>query len=63
MEVWDCQLKNITQNQLLFFFFNSLAVLFRYSQAQKCLQINPNPFQQVAMEFLEISYEFSVLTD
>ena len=29
----------------------NLAVLVRYNQAQKCLQSNPKPFQQVSMEF------------
>ena len=31
--------------------YNSLAALIRHSQAQKCLQINPKPFQQVVMNF------------
>ena len=32
------------------FLHNNLAVLVRYSQAQKCLQSDPKPFQQVSME-------------
>ena len=51
MEVWSFQPKNITQKPTSRFLFNSLAALIRHSQAQKCLQINPKPFQQVVMKF------------
>jgi len=53
MEVWGFQPKNIIRKPASHFLFNSLAVLVRYSQAQKCLQINPKPFQQVVMKFLK----------
>ena len=43
MEVWGFQYPN--QPHI------SFAVLARHSQAQKCLQINPKPLQQVVMNF------------
>ena len=36
---------------VLHFLYNRLVVLVRHSQAQKCLQINAKPFQQVVMKF------------
>ena len=50
MKVLGFQPKNITQKPVLHFLFNSLAVLVRYSQAQKCLL--SKPFQQVVMNSL-----------
>ena len=52
MEVWGFQPKNINKNQSHISFPTVLAMLVRHSQAQKCLQINPKPFQQV-IEFLK----------
>jgi len=50
MEAWGFQPKNITQKSASHFLFKSLAALVRHSQAQKCLKINPKPFQQVVMK-------------
>ena len=49
VEVWGFHPNNITQKPASHFLFNNMAVLVRHSQAQKCLQINPKPLQQVAM--------------
>jgi len=51
MKVWGFLPKTITQKPASHFLYNSLAVLVRHRQAQKCLQINPKPFKQVSMEF------------
>jgi len=56
MVVWGFLPNNITQKPASRVLFDSLAVLVRHSQAQKCFQINPKPFQQVVMKFLKFSY-------
>ena len=43
--------QNITLTPASIFLQNSLGVLFRLSQAQKCLQRDPKPSQQVFMKF------------
>ena len=47
MKNWKFPTKNITLKPSL---HDSLAALVRHSQAQKCIQTNPKPFQKV-MEF------------
>jgi len=44
--------QNITQKPASIIFHNSLGVLVRLSQAQKCLQSDPKPFKQVFLIFL-----------
>ena len=47
--VWGFLPNNITQKPASHFLYKSLSILVMHSQA---LQINPKPFQQVAMKFL-----------
>jgi len=49
MEVWSFLPKRITQKPASHFHYNSLAVLVRHNQAQKCLHIT---FQKLSMELL-----------
>ena len=55
MQFWAFLPKNITLKPASNFLHNSLAVLVTHSQAQKCLQSDPKPFQQPSMEFKKIS--------
>jgi len=48
MVAWGFLPNNITQKPASHFPCNSLAVLVRHIQAQKCLPINAKPFQQVS---------------
>ena len=43
-KVWGFLPKNPTKKSAKYLLTDSMSVLVRHSQAQKCLQINPKPF-------------------
>ena len=51
MIVWGFWPEIITQKPALYLLSDTLGVLVRLSQAQKCLQINPNPSIIIVMKF------------
>jgi len=52
MKVRDFDPKLSPQNQLdIYVLSDTLGVLVRLSQAQKCLQINPKPFHSIIINF------------
>ena len=65
MQFWAFLSKNVTLKPASHFLHNSLAILVRHSQAQKCLQSDPKPFQQVSTEFKNFLFntEDFILTD
>ena len=53
--------KRYRQKPASHFLYNSLKALIRHCRPQKCLQINPEPFQQVVMNFLKFPIQLYFL--
>ena len=52
-------LKNSTYKSAKYLLSDSMAALVRYSQAQRCLQINSKPLHKVAMKKIYYLTDFS----
>ena len=59
MKAWAFRAKHITPKPASQYLHGALAVLVRYTQAQKCLQSTKKRFQYVATEFYVYLAEFS----
>jgi len=62
MKVWDFLPQNITPKLAKYLLCDIWAGLVRHSEAQKCLQINHKPFNEVDLKF-KVSYLTELSTD